>query len=242
MHMHRESFVNINPAERWASVAAGTMLAVAGLRRRSRAGALVAASGAALIVRGSTGHCPAYAQLGLGVETQPGAGTANAGAVAVNESTTINRPPEVLYEIWRSLTLLPSFIPSIKSITRIDDTRSHWVVTGPGGFDVAWDATVVNDVPNELIAWRTTPQADVTSEGSVRFTAVRGGRETVLQVELRYEPPVAKASALAAWLVGKAPGQLVREALRRFKAFLETGEAPTVAGQPRGEQSILNYD
>ena len=241
MHMHRESFININSTERWASVAAGTMLAVAGLRQRSRAGALVAASGAALIVRGSTGHCPAYARLGL-ADGDAADGTANAAAVTVNESTTINRPPSVLYEIWRGLELLPSFIPAIKSVARIDDTRSHWVVTGPAGVDVAWDATVVDDVPNQLIAWRTTAQADVASDGSVRFTAARGGRETVMQVRLRYEPPVAKASALAAWLVGKAPGQLVRDALRRFKAFMETGEAPTVDGQPRGEQSILNYD
>ena len=28
----------------------------------------------------------------------------------------------------------------------------------------------------------------------------------------------------------------------RFKQLLEAGEAPTTKGQPRGRQSILNYD
>jgi hypothetical protein len=30
--------------------------------------------------------------------------------------------------------------------------------------------------------------------------------------------------------------------LRRLKQLLEAGEAPTIEGQPRGRQSILNYD
>jgi uncharacterized membrane protein len=43
-------------------------------------------------------------------------------------------------------------------------------------------------------------------------------------------------------MFGKEPSQQIREDLRRFKQLLETGEAPTTAGQPRGRQSLLNYD
>lgn len=56
--------VNVGDAERWASVAGGTALVAAGLRRRSPVGALLALAGAALIHRGATGHCLAYAALG----------------------------------------------------------------------------------------------------------------------------------------------------------------------------------
>jgi uncharacterized membrane protein len=240
--MQSEPFVNIDRNERWASVAAGTMLAVAGLRRRSPVGALIAASGAALIARGSTGHCPAYARIDALRGEVSAPGVAAPSGVRVDESATINRPPEVLYEVWRTLTLLPTFIPSIKSVTKLSETRSHWVVTGPAGRDIEWDAEVVSDVPNQVIAWRSDAGADVASEGSVRFSSGRGVRETVMQVQLQYDPPLAKASAVAAWLVGKEPGQLVREALRRFKAVMESGEAPTTEGQPRGQQSVLNYD
>jgi len=162
--------------------------------------------------------------------------------ILVSESTTINRPPEVLYEVWRTLELLPRFIPSIKRVTKQSETRSHWVVTGPAGREVEWDAEIVNDVPNQLIAWRSDGRADVSSDGSVRFSSGRGLRETVMQVQFQYDPPLARASAVAAWLVGKEPGQLVRDALRRFKSFMESGEAPTTEGQPRGQQSMLNYD
>jgi hypothetical protein len=35
---------------------------------------------------------------------------------------------------------------------------------------------------------------------------------------------------------------VIREDLRRFKQLMETGEVPTIKGQPRGRQSMLNYD
>jgi len=237
--MSSETFVNIDQPERWASVAAGTMLAVAGLRRKSALGALVAAGGAALIARGSSGHCPAYARLGAGAASE--ASETSAG-ITVNEAVTVNQPAEVVYATWRDLERLPTFIPALESVTRLDDRRSHWVVNGPAGRQFEWNADAVSDVPNERLAWRTVADADVSSEGTVRFTRSRGGRETIVHVQLQYEPPVAKASALAAWLMGKEPGQLVREALRRFKSFMEAGEPPTVEGQPRGQQSVLNYD
>lgn len=237
--MQNEAFVNIDEPERWASVAAGTMLAVAGLRRKSPLGALVAAGGAALIARGSSGHCPAYAR--LNATAAPGTTTAPA-AITVSETVTINQPAEQVYATWRDLDRLPAFIPALESVTRLDDRRSHWVVNGPGGRQFEWDAEVVNDVPNQLVSWQTTAGADVVSEGTVAFTRARGGRETTVQVQMQYQPPVAKASAIAAWLAGKEPGQLVRDALRRFKSFMEAGEAPTVDGQPRGRQSVLNYD
>jgi len=43
-------------------------------------------------------------------------------------------------------------------------------------------------------------------------------------------------------MLGENPNHTIQEDLRRFKALLETGEVPTTTGQPRGKQSILNYD
>lgn len=57
--------VNISEPERWASFLLGGMLALFGIGRRSVGGALVAASGASLLVRGVTGHCAVYENLGL---------------------------------------------------------------------------------------------------------------------------------------------------------------------------------
>jgi uncharacterized membrane protein len=106
---------------------------------------------------------------------------------------------------------------------------------------VEWDAEIVNEVPDHLIAWRTTGRPDVVSAGSVRFVPVKGRAETEVHVRLQYEHPAGKSAAAIAWLFGREPGQLVRDALRRFKSFMEAGEVPTNVGQPRGRQSMLNY-
>ena len=40
---------------------------------------------------------------------------------------------------WHQLTNLPEIMPHHVSIT-IDDSRAHWIVTGPAGRQVEWDA------------------------------------------------------------------------------------------------------
>ena len=143
--------------------------------------------------------------------------------------------------MWRALDRLPDLIPSLTSVKVIDDKRSHWQARGPGGRTVQWNAEILNDIPNELIAWQTVGEVDVVSAGSVRFVPVKGRHETQMRVRLQYEPPGGKSAAAVAWLFGKEPGQLIRGGLRRFKALLEAGEVPTTTGQPHGRRSLFSY-
>ena len=118
-------------------------------------------------------------------------------------------------------------------MTRIDNNRSHWVVDGPGGKKVEWDAEIYNEKPNELIAWRSLEGSDIVHAGSVRFTSL-GVRGTEVRVVLNYNAPGGKLSALVAKLFGREPGQMIADDLRRLKQLLETGEAATTEGQPSG--------
>src|SRR5262249_44485791 len=77
----------------------------------------------------------------------------------------------------------------VESVTVFDSRRSHWVVRGPAGTRVGWDAEIVNEIPHQLIGWRSLEHADVASAGSVHFAPVPGGRGTEVRVVLRYEPP-----------------------------------------------------
>lgn len=70
---------NVGDAERLVSVAGGAALTVAGLRRGSLGGALLALAGAALVHRGATGHCMVYGALGMDTA---GGGTTGAGGLA----------------------------------------------------------------------------------------------------------------------------------------------------------------
>ena len=57
--------VNVHDLERVASLAAGGMLALWGLREGSLMGTILAIAGGSLVYRGLTGHCPGYQALGV---------------------------------------------------------------------------------------------------------------------------------------------------------------------------------
>ena len=110
-------------------------------------------------------------------------------------------------------------MPHLESVTEIDDVRSHWVARGPLGVKVEWDADIVNDIPNRLIAWRSRDGADLVSAGSVHFRRTLDG--TDVHVRLQYAVPAGRTGATVAWLFGEAPGQEVREGLDRLRNELE---------------------
>ena len=97
-------------------------------------------------------------------------------------------------------------------------------MAGPGGLRASWEAELTADEPGRLIAWRSVPGASVDIAGSVRFDPAPGGRGTEIKVILTYAPPAGKLGAAAAALAGGGGDRLVREALRRFKQLVETGE------------------
>jgi uncharacterized membrane protein len=154
--------------------------------------------------------------------------------IRVEKSITINREPAQIYEFWRNLENLPRFMDHLESVTAYDDKRSHWVATGPAGKSVEWDAEIINEVPNELIGWRSLEDSEVDNAGSVQFRRAAGGRGTEVRVTMRYDPPGGALGAVVAKLFGEEPSQQVEGDLRRLKALLETGEVPTTEGQPTG--------
>jgi uncharacterized membrane protein len=242
------STINVADVERWASAIGGAALTAYGikqLKERSPAGAALAAAGGALMYRGATGHCAMYAAAGINTAgDREGTREALGGArgVIVEEVVTISAPADRLFAFWRNLEQLPRFMDHLVSVRQIDERRSHWVAKAPGRRTVEWDAEIVNEIPRELIGWRTLEGSDVVSAGSVRFKTAAGNRGTEVRVHLQYDPPAGKVGATVAWLLGHEPSQTIREDLRRFKQLMEAGEVPTTAGQPRGKQSILNYD
>jgi uncharacterized membrane protein len=208
-----------------------------GLRQRSIPGLLYAAVGAGLVYRGATGHCPIYDA--LEIDTSDEALPARPEeyfdrGIHVEETLTINRSPEELYAFWRNLPNLPRIMRNVKSVMPLDEDRSHWVAVGPMGYSVEWDAEIINDEPNQTIAWRSLENALVDNAGSVRFIPSPGDRGTEIKVVIDDIPPAGRVGAMIAKLFGADPQAEVREDLRRFKQAMETGQIATTAGQPTG--------
>ena len=98
----------------------------------------------------------------------------------------------------------------------------------PGGKRVEWDAELVNDIPNELIAWKTVGHPDVAHAGSVHFDPAADTRATDMRFIIDYEPPAGRLGALVAAftrLFGQSPESKIRADLQRFKERVEVARS-----------------
>jgi len=226
--------INVGGSERAISVLAGGGIALHGLRRGNLSGLLLAGIGAALTYRGFTGHCDVYQALGMSsVGHKKQTAIPSGQGVKIEESVTILKSPEELFSFWRRLENLPRVMRNLVSVHELDGNRSHWVAWGLAG-DVEWDAEIINERPNELIAWRSVDGSEVATAGSVHFQPAPGDRGTEVKVVLSYNPPAGQVGAGIAWLAGRDPHTQIREDLRTFKRLMETGTVPTTEGQSRG--------
>jgi uncharacterized membrane protein len=227
---------NVGVWERWASGVGGGLLSLYGLTRRDWEGAVLALFGGGFVYRGLTGHSYLYQALRINTNNQQKAATSvgDQEGIKVERAVTINRPREELYRFWRNFENLPRFMDHLISVKVTDPTHSHWIAMAPAGTSVEWDAEIINERENELIAWRSLDNADIGNAGSVHFTPAPDGKGTVVRVVLEYDPPAGYLGATIAKLFGQEPDQQVREELRHFKALMEAGEIPTIEGQPSG--------
>jgi len=227
-HMH----TNISSAERLGSIAAGLVLWQFS-RRVPLPAAVSRTLGLALLARGASGYCPLVEAMDSEQSLDDTrAALSGPHGVHVREAVTIARPRAEVYGHWRGLARLPELLTHLREVDVLDHRRSRWVDEGNAGIAVSWEAELVNEVENELIAWRSTRSRVVSHAGSVRFRDVPAGTEVLLHMQ--YRMAGGPAGRLAAALLGHRPAARVREDLRRIKQILETGEAPGTAGQPVG--------
>lgn len=198
----------------------------------------------------------ATALIAYGVSRRSKAGTALAaagGLIAYKAAKTspshsdtkvvflVNASPEQAYTLWRNFERLPRFMVHLQSVRELDSRRSEWVALGPGQREIRWTAEISEDKPNRRIAWRSLPGSEVHTSGSVQFRADPQGRGTFVTVSIQYAVPGGPLGTGIAAVLGKNPGFMVREDVRRFKQLLESGEVPTTRGQTHGPRGIHGH-
>lgn len=223
-HYNQRQDGDSSSRERLLYAAGGGALALVGLVRRDLPGLGLAVLGGSLAYRSMTGAWPARRKQGIDADY----------SVRVDTSVTINKPAAEIYQLWRNFENLPRFMSHLESVTVQNGNRSRWVAKAPMGQSVEWDAEIINEEENRLIAWRSVGDAVVESAGSVRFEEAPGDRGTEVRVKIEYMPPGGVAGAMVAKMFHEEPSQQVKDDLRRLKQILEAGEAATTEGQPRG--------
>ncbi len=134
----------------------------------------------------------------------------------------VNVPAAQAYGWWRGLTNLPQIMPDVESVEPVDNSTqlTRWTVHGPLGKSVHWDAKIVEDIPNEKIAWATVESSglEVKNAGAVRFDD--HGETTGVEVSLAYDPPAGFLGDAVAKIFAD-PQDKVEKALQAFKQTVE---------------------
>lgn len=215
--------------EKWASIVGGGAMVLMGLRQRSLWGVLTALAGGSLAYHGATSEKSLPETVGDAVGINK--------SIKVEKTVTINKPAEELYTFWHNFENLPTFMKHLQSVKVIDQKRSHWITSAPMGQTVEWDADIIGDIPNQMIAWASVEGADIENSGFVRFQPAPADRGTEVKVVMEYSVPGGAVTAALAKLLGEEPEQQVGDELRRFKQLMEAGEIATTDGQTSGRES-----
>lgn len=207
---------------RWACLAGGGVAAYAAVRRGGASGILMGALGGVLLYQGATGHSAIPERLmRMGRQSRD---------VHLASTITIDRPASDLYEFWKGFTRLPkvmTFLESVEPRGGVTNDVTHWAVKGPRGHRVEWDAEVTEDVPDQRIGWRSLEGSDINTWGAVRFNEAPAGRGTEVHVSMHYEPPGGNVGRAVGHFLGGLSQALIKQNLKQFKAYMESGEVPT---------------
>jgi uncharacterized membrane protein len=221
---------NVGGAERIVSGLLGSAFLLSAMRRPSAFAGVRALIGGMLLHRGVTGHCYVYEAMGRKGLT-PSDSKADHGA-RPQRSITIERPIEELYRMWRDPAHVSMLMSELAEVRSIDATRWHWRANLPAGRSIDWTTTIIEDRPNELLVWRTEPDAPFTHEVVVRFSRAPRDWGTQVTLGMRFGRPGGALSELANTLFSRIPKALEDEILRRCKSMSVAGEIPTLQNNP----------
>jgi uncharacterized membrane protein len=201
---------------------AGAVLTVLGLVRRGAVGAMLRTLGTSLVV-GSAGR-QALAGVGLPAGDRR-------RAVDIQKTLYIEAPIDQVFAFWSNYENFPLFMSHVREVEDLGNGRSRWSVSGPGGVPIEWNASLTQQTPNEVIAWRSEGGSMLENAGVIRFTP--SGTGTRVDLRFCYHPPAGGAGQAVIELLGSDPRTKLNQDLGRMKALLEA----TTRSESHGKES-----
>ncbi len=142
------------------------------------------------------------------------------------KSIEVDVPVSTAYNQWTQFEEFPQFMDGVESVTQLDDRRLHWVAE-IAGTRREWDAEIVDQEPDQRIAWRSIDGTG--NAGVVSFQPI-GEAKTEVTLELDVEPEGLVET------IGDKLGFVAKQAegdLKEFKKLIESRGVET--GGWRGE-------
>jgi uncharacterized membrane protein len=144
----------------------------------------------------------------------------------IEKSIDVDAPVRTVYNQWTQFEDFPRFMEGVERVEQLGDTRLHWVAE-IGGQRREWDAQIIEQVPDQRIAWTST--YGPYTAGAVTFHRLSDDKTRVM-LQLEFDPDGFVEQ------VGDKLGIIERRVagdLKRFKEFLDSRGQET--GAWRGE-------
>lgn len=141
----------------------------------------------------------------------------------IEKSIEVNCPVDMVYNQWTQFEDLPKFMDGVEEVRQLDDTHVHWRAN-IWGKEKEWDAEIVEQVPDQRIAWRSV-SGDAPNAGEVRFEPL-GTDRTCVYLTMEYDPEGVLEN------IGDALGAMdrrVQNSVDDFKEFIENRAQETGA-------------
>jgi uncharacterized membrane protein len=134
----------------------------------------------------------------------------------IEKAVEVDCPVRTVYNQWTQFEEFPRFMSGVKDVKQLDDTHVHWRAE-IWGKEKEWDAEITEQVPDRIIAWRSTT-GDAPNAGTVWFEPLSSDR-TRVRLAMEYEPQSGVEK------VGDALGAMrgrVESTVKDFKKFIES--------------------
>lgn len=138
----------------------------------------------------------------------------------IERSIDLEVPASTAYDAWTRFERFPEFMDSVEQVQQRDDRHLHWRA-GVFGRTKAWDAEIVEQIPDKRIAWRS--EAGTLNAGVVTFHRLSDDASRVM-LQMEFVPRDWSEK------IGNALGFMdyqVRRDLASFKQFVEKGASPS---------------
>jgi uncharacterized membrane protein len=201
---------NWAPGTRLVAGAAGALI-LASAPRRALLGPPLAVAGAGLLAR-AIGNVPLRRFVGLD----------GRHSIHLQKTIHIDVPPERVFALWSNPENFPQFMSRVREVRKTGEGRYHWTVGGPAGISASWDSEITENIPNQVLAWKSVPGSMPGNAGIIRFDGENGG--TRVHVRMAYTPPAGALGHAIALLLGADPKSAMDEDMARMKSLLEIGK------------------
>lgn len=132
----------------------------------------------------------------------------------LEKTIVVQAPVRTVYNQWTQFETFPRFMENVQEVRQIDDTHLHWKAR-IGGKEVEWDSEIVEQIPDQAIAWRST--SGKGNAGAVRFDKLDEHR-TRIHLSIDLQPNT--LLEMAGTAIG-VPSWRIDDDLERFKIAIE---------------------